>query len=723
MNKRRGLRTWAVRLWPVLLTVLLIALLWMSGFGINTWSWDGLEMYGLDFGGAVNKSFYAGGNAQYGVLNSGPKFALEAGTYKLRWSIDTDGENRFLIRTDNGARVEPSEIVIAPNEWNNVQEITLLDDAENLEILVSYENGAKLAIHDITLTMECSDRFFGISLLLCALCALYMLERSDYLTPERKKTLLIIGLAVLIASIPALRENINTGHDSEFHRSKLRDLAFRMEHGQFGQRLGGYMFNGYGSLASVFYPEMWLLVPALMMVGGATIQFALSFLYIAINAVSGLTMYICVKRIFKSRTAATCAALLYVLAAYRLTDLYVRCAIGETPAMAMFPLFILGLWEVIFGDKERWPMLTIGAMCVFQSHMISTGLAAALALAAAACFGVKIVREKRVMAIVKAVGVTVLMGLFYLTPFFYYGLQGINASVYMCNPVDWMLSPIELFVPDPEFPLVIGNALLIASVLALAMIAGRKGENERFVRICLFVGAACCFGATNLFPWEMVRSVAYYVTDYLQFPWRLLILVDIFLSIAGGYGLMLLLGDNKKMKDALICGVLALCVLSSYTQIVDAAKDNDYYRFWESNREALEAYGGYQLPGADVTDTLDYTVYLSEGVELSAYEKVGTAVDAVIFAAQDGTVALPLYAFDGYEVTLAGQSVPYTIGEKCRMTIAVPAGTQGELCVRYVGKTLFVLADCISAATAAALALYLIKRRKRAVSDAKLMQM
>ena len=58
----------------------------------------------------------------------------------------------------------------------------------------------------------------------------------------------------------------------------------------------------------------------------------------------------------------------------------VRCAIGETPAMAMFPLFVLGLWEVIFGDKERWPVLTIGAMCVFQSHMISTGLAAALAM-------------------------------------------------------------------------------------------------------------------------------------------------------------------------------------------------------------------------------------------------------------------------------------------------------------------------------------------------------
>ena len=311
MNKKMGKRE---LLLSALLCLLFIALVWFSGFGTNTWAWSRLELYGLDFGGAPNKSFYAGSNTEHRVLNSGPNFALEAGTYKLKWSIDTDGYNRFLITTSNGARVEPAEIEILPANWKNTQEITLLDDAENLQILVDYRDGSKLAIHDITLEMECTDRFFMLSLLAVALCTLYMLDRAGYLTPERKKTLLVIGLAVLVASIPALRENLNTGHDSEFHRSKLRDLAFRLERGQFGQRMGGYMFNSYGSAASIFYPELWLYAPALMMVCGATIQFALSFLYIAINAVSGLTMYICVKRIFKSRTAATCAALLYVLA-------------------------------------------------------------------------------------------------------------------------------------------------------------------------------------------------------------------------------------------------------------------------------------------------------------------------------------------------------------------------------------------------------------------------
>jgi len=723
MNKNMLHRKRGARLFPVLLCVLFIAFVWFSGLGTNTWAWKRLELYGLDFGGAPNKSFYAGGNTEHRVLNSGPNFSLEAGTYKLKWSIDTDGYNRFLITTSNGARVEPAEIQILPANWKNTQEITLLDDAENLQILIDYQDGAKLAIHDVTLEMECTDRFFALALLAIALCVLYVLDRSGYLTPERKKILLVIGVAVLFASIPALRENLNTGHDSEFHRSKLRDLAFRLERGQFGQRMGGYMFNSYGSAASIFYPELWLYVPALMMVGGATIQFALSFLYVAINAASGLNMYICVKRIFKSRTAAACSAVLYVLAAYRLTDLHVRCALGETPAMAMFPLFVLGLWEVIFGDKERWPVLTVGAMCVFQSHMISTGLAAVLAVCAGICFSVKIVRERRVAAIFKAAVMTVLIGLFYLVPFFDYGLQGINAEVYMCSPVEWTLSPVQLFALDLDFPRHIGVSLLFAAAMTLFSIAGKKGEKERFARICLFVGAACCFGATDLFPWELARRLTMNLIDYLQFPWRLLILADVFLCIAGGYGLSLLAGGEKKAKDALLAGVLALCILSSNTQIMNAVTDNDYYRFWKSNTDALLTYEGYQLPGARLSDTLDYAVYLSDGVKMEAYEKDGTSITANVRAEKDGEIALPLYAFDGYRVTVDGRETDYFAGEKQRLTVILPAGTEGKLSVWFAGKTIWKIADGVSLAAMLALAAYLAKRHKGAVSKAKNLQM
>ncbi|MFR5795353.1 MAG: hypothetical protein ACLUI3_07200 [Christensenellales bacterium] len=43
-----------------------------------------------------------------------------------------------------------------------------------------------------------------------------------------------------------------------------------------------------------------------------------------------------------------------MLAAYRLTDVYARFAVGEALAMVFLPLFIAALWDCVAGDKNRW---------------------------------------------------------------------------------------------------------------------------------------------------------------------------------------------------------------------------------------------------------------------------------------------------------------------------------------------------------------------------------
>ena len=172
-----------------------------------------------------------------------------------------------------------------------------------------------------------------------------------------------------------------------------------------------------------------------------------------------------------------------------------------------------------------------------------------------------------------------------------------------------------------------------------------------------------------------------------------------------------------------MAGVLALCMFSSNTQIMNAVTDNDYYRFWKSNTDALLTYGGYQLPGASLSDTLDYAVYLSDGVTMEAYEKDGTSITANVKADTDGEIALPLYAFDGYRVTVDGREMDYFAGEKQRMTVQIPAGTQGALSVRFAGKTLWKIADGISLVSMLGLAVFLVKRRKAASSEVKNLQM
>ena len=86
---------------------------------------------------------------------------------------------------------------------------------------------------------------------------------------------------------------------------------------------------------------------------GASLIYVGNVLSIAINLASALSMYAAAKRLFGHRGAAACASIGYTLAMYRLSDVFTRYAVGEAIAMAILPMFIWALWEVVCGDQRR----------------------------------------------------------------------------------------------------------------------------------------------------------------------------------------------------------------------------------------------------------------------------------------------------------------------------------------------------------------------------------
>lgn len=134
----------------------------------------------------------------------------------------------------------------------------------------------------------------------------------------------------------------------------------------------------------------------------------------ALNIGAAAGMYAAAKRLFQDRWAATCASVLYTLSAYRVMDVYTRVAVGEAMAMAFFPLFIVGLYEALFGDAKCWRMLALSACGIFLSHMLSTMLCAVLAAGAALLCLRRVIGQKRFVPLAKAAGLCLLLGLFQL---------------------------------------------------------------------------------------------------------------------------------------------------------------------------------------------------------------------------------------------------------------------------------------------------------------------
>ena len=214
---------------------------------------------------------------------------------------------------------------------------------------------------------------------------------------------------MLIGSAPALKTTFVIGHDGTYHMARLLNLADGLKNGQFPVRMGGFAYDGYGGVMSVFYPDTFLYPFALMLLGGASAVYVCNVFSVALNIGAALSMYVAAKRLFEKRWAATGASILYTLASYRVVNVFTRIAFGEALAMIFLPLFLVNLYDVVCGDARRWKGLALSAACIFCSHMITTLFCAVLAAGFCLLHIRKIILQKRLLPLVKTVLVCLLL--------------------------------------------------------------------------------------------------------------------------------------------------------------------------------------------------------------------------------------------------------------------------------------------------------------------------
>ena len=660
----------------------------------------------------------------YGVMNEGPGLTLPAGMYRVKWMIEGDGDNRLLLKTKNGVKAEPAEILLPAGQTQGIAEFTLPAAAQGVELLVSYDSGSMIRVNDIRLYSPVyRDHAFTFALVLLSFWALYALHLCGVLTPVRRGKLILIGMAVLIASTPALKDTICIGHDTTFHLVRLCNLADGLAHGHFPVRAGGFSYNGYGAITSVFYPDIFLYPFALLMNAGASVQYAVNLFFIAVNAASAASMYAAAKRIFREDWTAVCASILYTLSIYRISDVFTRYAFGEMTAMVFLPLFLLGLYEAVLGDKRKWAQLGVSAACIYLSHMLSTLICALTAAGVCVLFIVKIVRERRLAAIVKAACLAGALCAFQLVPFIQYSLQGIGAAELAKDPAYAAIAPAQLFLlgegelsmdpRDPSlatFALEIGLPLLLGAgfVLYTAATAEKKEERNPFAVLLVAAGSFFALMATTMFPWSYVRVLTRGLSDYLQFPWRFLMMTAVCFALAGGWGLSKFArGHGEQMAAAALC-VAALCALPTIT---DETRNADYIAYGETVSPHL-LYTEYTIPGTKTSPTKKQALLLDDGVTVTDYHKHSTEAVMQVEAPQGGTVTLPLFGYDGYRAELDGREIAWTLGENNRLKAELPAGAQGELRVWFAGKALWRAAEAVSLLAALVL-LAVCGRRKR----------
>ena len=722
-SRRRGIALWG----PVLLAAAIVLLAFATGVLDKQRVFVNMAHTDMVFENEKRMMSMADGD-HYGVLPGiGPYYELPTGTYRLQWQVDGDGENKLRLSSTNGAAMQPNEIALPAGQLSGEFEFTVFEAVKNLQIDVEFCAGTYMEL--LTLRMYSpfyKDRAWTLLFFAAGLSACWVLWHREKIDRRTLADGLLIGVAVLIASSPMLKDALNLGHDTYFHMARVENLVSGLCVGNFPVRAGGYTYNGYGAITSVFYPDIFLYPLALMRLGGASPTYVMNVYAVAVNAVTAVCMYVGAKRMFLNRWAGLFSTILYTLAVYRISDVTTRYAMGEMTAMAFLPLFLLGLWEVVLGDKQRYATLGVGAACIFLCHMLTTLLCAATAFAFCVLYALKIVREKRLVPLFQAMSVALLLCAFQIAPFLTYSAQGIGAQGLKTNMAANAIAPAQLFslgtgevapCADAQilyFSVEIGLPLIACAAMGIYKFISAEewSDCDRLAGLMIVAGSGCALMSTTLFPWEKFSILTNHLIGYIQFPWRFLMMTTLFFALAGGYGVARIMeGRGEQMALMLLC-VSALAALPTLSSEI---RTDEFIRFGEGGDPDLFALE-YTIPGTVIKWPVDRDVAVNGDVSVERFEKKGTCVTAEISSETDAMLIFPMFGYDGYAAEVDGQPMAVGLGENNRLTVQLPAGTSGILRVWFMGKSYWRIFDAISLITW----LWLARRRAKYTAREKI---
>ena len=714
---------------PVLLAALLCALVFATGALKKPKIFENITTDYMAFQKKLPRYSLADGD-EYGVIPMGRRgwMHLPAGEYRLRWVISCDGDNILRLTNTNDATITPSEFTIPAGAGDGELHFTVEEDCEDFKIEFEFAAGTYMDIYQVKLyTPEYQDDAFTLLFFAVGASILWLMIGTGRLTRENMAPVLFIALAVLIGSAPALKTTFVIGHDGTYHMARLLNLADGLKNGQFPVRMGGFAYDGYGGVMSVFYPDTFLYPFALMILGGASAVYVCNVFSVALNIGAALSMYAAAKRLFEKRWAATGASILYTLASYRVVNVFTRIAFGEALAMVFLPLFLVNLYDVVCGDARRWKGLALSAACIFCSHMITTLLCAVLAAGFCLLHIRKIILQKRLLPLVKAVLVCLLLCLYRIGPLVMYSMQGLGADDLFRNITEFSVELGQVLMMNAgtitretnnpqvmEFSVEIGLPLMIGAALALyaALQKEERGKSEWAALKLVAGGALMTIAATDFFPWGAVSLLTQGQVGYIQFTWRLLILATPMLALAGGYGLCEFGGKRQDAAAVAALSMAVICVMPIFSSEIQ----NPIY---VEKGVIISPFMGRSFPEYTYSDTTDFLAIRKRSVEIigdaemADYEKRSTTITAQVSARTESRITFPLFDYDGFRATLDGREIAVERGNNNRVSVVLPAGTSGALKIWFAGKWWWRVGDAVSAAALALLAWSGAKKRKR----------
>jgi hypothetical protein len=508
-------------------------------------------------------------------------------------------------------------------------------------------------------------------------------------------TLAAVVLLALGTVAPLRRPGWFPIHD-DTQVARIYEMTEALRQGQFPVRWVGDLGYGYGYPLFNYYAPLPYYVGAAFVLLGFNALAAAKLVVAAAMILGGVGVFLLLRKPFGSWSALLGAGL-YLYIPFRAVELYVRGAVAELWGMAWLPLALAGV-EFLVGP-ERLSLLGFGFAALAAAALIlSHNLTALIGLPVVFLYGLvrisaKKKKKKRLKRLILSLALALGLAAFYWLPA-WVERGSIDAARLVAGgggdfrrhflfldqlwDSPWGFGGSIAGRPDGmSFKIGKLHLLLAGAGLFLAALK-RKTARERRVWLFagLFGGAVFMTLAPSRPIWELFSPLL----AFLQYPWRFLVLVSLFVSLLGGllpWGLASLwsgwkrgpfLGIFTVFLVGAVVGVNAKYFRPQRQRQVSAGEMVKRQRLrWEVSKRSDEFLPpGFAVPRSE-EETAVSPVEAAEGVEITWRERRFHAKSVKVRSAKEATVFLNVVAFPGWRLFLDGSP---------RKALADPSGRQ-----------------------------------------------
>lgn len=523
---------------------------------------------------------------------------------------------------------------------------------------------------------------------------------------------ILIIIASIIISIPLANKSLNIYRDDGIqHICRIIGTEQTLADKQFLPMIMSNLCNNFGYSWNIFYSPLTAYMSVMFRIFNFSYVNCLKLCMFVIVLLSGLTMYKLTFRITKNKKLATLASIIYILAPYRITDMYIRTALAELASFIFIPIVFEGLYIIVNEEKKSYK-LALGAAGLILTHQVIAMYTAII------CFVYLIVFFKKLKSktVLKNIGVNLLFCIL-MTSFYWVGLLqhyfSTSYEVFVPGRMEreevlifYKAKFSQLFITSSEQTMIYAIGLLSVIGLVLTPIAYKKvpEEYKKTYMFFLITGVILIGMTLSIFPFEKLPQAL----TMLQFTFRLFTFTSFFFAFVVATNFAILI-KNFKTLDIVVLLTISILLLVPYKSKLDFnLKDNEErlingVRITENTGRVHAGMASMEYLPTKAFKNLKYIanrkyeviVLDNNEAVISDYTKQASNMNCKISNInKETTIELPYIYYLGYRVYADGQEIKYT--ESDNGFIQINIAKDSQIKVKYLGTNEMLISYAIS---------------------------